>query len=90
MSSAIQLDYLIERIQEGGEDPLQRLATAVQVSGDLEACARKLVQQFVEQARGSGASWTQIGLTMSISKQAAQKRFSARDADNPRISNQGV
>jgi hypothetical protein len=30
---------------------------------------------FVDQARKSGASWTEIGQSMGVSKQAAQKRF---------------
>jgi hypothetical protein len=34
-----------------------------------------LVGHFVDQARRSGASWTQIGASMGVTKQAVQKRF---------------
>ena len=43
-----------------------------------------LVGHFVDQARRSGASWTDIGRSLGVSKQAAQQRFVARalvDAD---------
>jgi ATP-dependent Clp protease ATP-binding subunit ClpA len=35
----------------------------------------------VDQARKTGASWTEIGQSMGVTKQAAQKRFVPRDAD---------
>jgi ATP-dependent Clp protease ATP-binding subunit ClpA len=38
-----------------------------------------LIGHFVDQARRSGASWSQIGTSMGVSKQAAQKRFVSRD-----------
>src|SRR5262249_54186270 len=37
--------------------------------------ADHLIGHFVDQARRSGASWTEIGASMGVSKQAAQKRF---------------
>ncbi len=37
--------------------------------------ADHLIGHFVDQARRSGASWTEIGRSMGVSKQAAQKRF---------------
>jgi ATP-dependent Clp protease ATP-binding subunit ClpA len=42
--------------------------------------ADHLIGHFVDQARRSGASWTQIGQSMGVSKQAAQKRFVPRSA----------
>ena len=36
-------------------------------------------ERCVDQARASGASWSQIGAAMGVSKQAAQKRFVARE-----------
>jgi hypothetical protein len=41
----------------------------------LGELADHLVGHFVDQARRSGASWTEIGRSMGVSKQAAQKRF---------------
>jgi len=43
--------------------------------GDL---ADHLIGHFVDQARRSGASWTEIGESMGVTKQAAQKRFVAK------------
>jgi ATP-dependent Clp protease ATP-binding subunit ClpA len=37
--------------------------------------ADHLIGHFVDQARRSGASWSDIGRSMGVSKQAAQKRF---------------
>ncbi len=37
--------------------------------------ADHLIGHFVDQARRSGASWTEIGRSMGVTKQAAQKRF---------------
>ncbi|MFI9510822.1 Clp protease N-terminal domain-containing protein [Nocardia sp. NPDC052566] len=37
--------------------------------------ADHLIGHFVDQARRSGASWTDIGESMGVTKQAAQKRF---------------
>ncbi|BCJ53426.1 hypothetical protein Asp14428_49010 [Actinoplanes sp. NBRC 14428] len=76
MSDIGRLEHLTEVVRAAGHDSLERLAVAVHVSGELRASAHELVRQFVEQARASGASWTDIGLTLGISKQAAQKRFS--------------
>ena len=36
--------------------------------------AARLVGHFVDQARRSGASWTEIGRSMGVTKQAAQQR----------------
>lgn len=41
----------------------------------LGEVADHLIGHFVDQARRSGASWTEIGKCMGVTKQAAQKRF---------------
>jgi ATP-dependent Clp protease ATP-binding subunit ClpA len=48
-------------------------------ASQLEDQADALIGYFVDQARSSGASWSQIGAAMGVSKQAAQKRFVARE-----------
>jgi ATP-dependent Clp protease ATP-binding subunit ClpA len=45
--------------------------------------ADHLIGHFVDQARRSGASWTEIGRSMGVSKQAAQKRFVPKDPGEP-------
>lgn len=41
----------------------------------IEAEARQLLHRSVLTARQAGATWTEVGKTLGISKQAAQKRF---------------
>jgi len=76
----IALDSLIDYVKalhpEG--DALERLSEAVSVSGRLDDQADSLIGHFVDQARRSGASWSEIGASMGVSKQAAQKRFVPR------------
>jgi len=45
--------------------------------------AGSLIGHFVDQARKTGASWTDIGQSMGVTKQAAQKRFVPRASDWP-------
>jgi hypothetical protein len=58
---------------EGG--PLENVSDAFVVSEALSEQADALIGYFVDQARKSGLSWSQIGGAMGVSKQAAQKRF---------------
>jgi hypothetical protein len=58
-------------------DPLQQLTEAVVLSGRITDLADGLVGKFVARARSSGATWEEIGECMGVSKQAAQKRFTA-------------
>src|ERR1700743_3990804 len=44
----------------------------------LGEVADHLIGHFVDQARRSGASWTDIGKSMGVTKQASQKRFVLR------------
>jgi Clp amino terminal domain, pathogenicity island component len=77
VSFPIPLDNLITYVKtlhpEGG--PLDNVADAFTVSAQLDEQADALIGHFVDQARKSGASWSQIGAAMGVSKQAAQKRF---------------
>ena len=53
---------------------LERLTVAVEVGGALETAKDELVGHFVEQARASGATWSEIGEQLGVTKQAAQQR----------------
>ncbi len=68
--------------QHPGGDELQHLADAVSTSAHLSEVADHLIGHFVDRARRSGASWTDIGEHMGVSKQAAQKRFVPRESDD--------
>src|ERR1700694_2615658 len=75
MTNPVRLDDLIEAINKTHSDALERLSGAVIAADHLGDVADHLIGHFVDQARRSGASWTEIGRSMGVSKQAAQKRF---------------
>ncbi|HEY5355501.1 MAG TPA: Clp protease N-terminal domain-containing protein [Streptosporangiaceae bacterium] len=79
-SSPVSLDTLITyvKVQRPGGSPLDNLSDAVTVSAQLTDQADSLIGHFVDQARRSGASWSQIGASMGVTKQAAQQRFVPR------------
>jgi ATP-dependent Clp protease ATP-binding subunit ClpA len=71
----VRLDDLIAAISGNRPDALDRLSDAVLLADHLGELADHLIGHFVDQARHSGASWTDIGRSMGVTKQAAQKRF---------------
>src|SRR5918998_6643500 len=75
MTNPVRLDDLIDAIKKVHSDPLDQLTDAVIAADHLGDVADHLIGHFVDQARRSGASWTEIGRSMGVTKQAAQKRF---------------
>jgi hypothetical protein len=75
ITGSISLDELIHAITKTVDDPLGQLSSAVIVGDHLGEVADHLVGHFVDQARRSGASWSEIGQSLGVTKQAAQKRF---------------
>src|SRR5256884_9902696 len=75
ISTPVRLDDLIEAIKGTESDVLNQLSSAVIAADHLGDVADHLIAHFVDQARRSGASWTEIGRSMGVTKQAAQKRF---------------
>jgi len=71
----IRLDDLIDAIRVVHDDELEQLSSAVVAADHLGDLADHLIGHFVDQARRSGASWTDIGRAMGVTKQAARKRF---------------
>ncbi|SOD63980.1 Clp amino terminal domain-containing protein, pathogenicity island component [Streptomyces zhaozhouensis] len=71
----VRLDDLIEAIKKVHTDALDQLSDAVIAADHLGELADHLIGHFVDQARRSGASWTEIGQSMGVTRQAAQKRF---------------
>lgn len=71
----IRLDDLIDAIKKAHPDTLDQLTDAVIAADHLGEVADHLIGHFVDQARRSGASWTDIGRSMGVTRQAAQKRF---------------
>jgi hypothetical protein len=83
----VRLDDLISHVidQNPDGDALQHLADAVETSSHLGEVADHLIGHFVDQARRSGASWTDIGGYMGVSKQAVQKRFVPKESEELEI-----
>jgi Clp amino terminal domain, pathogenicity island component len=80
----VRLDDLITAINKNQpDDVLARVSAAVLMGDHLGELADHLIGHFVDQARRSGASWTDIGSSMGVSKQAAQKRFVAKPDLDP-------
>jgi Clp amino terminal domain, pathogenicity island component len=77
----VRLDELIGYVKSQEGTALDHVLTAVQVSEHLGELSDHLIGHFVDQARKGGASWTEIGRSMGVTKQAAQKRFVTKDAD---------
>ncbi|MBV6697031.1 ATP-dependent Clp protease ATP-binding subunit [Kitasatospora aureofaciens] len=82
-TTPLRLDDLIAAIKKVHTDALDQLSDAVIAADHLDDLADHLIGHFVDQARRSGASWTDIGRSMGVSKQAAQKRFVPKDPATP-------
>jgi hypothetical protein len=81
ITNPIRLDDLINAIKSVHDEPLEQLTDAVIAADALGDIADHLIGHFVDQARRSGASWTDIGTCMGVTKQAAQKRFVPKAVD---------
>src|SRR5260370_2615386 len=71
----VRLDDLIDAIKKVHTDALEQLSDAVLAADHLGELADHLIGHFVDQARRSGASWTDIGNSMGAPKHAPQTRF---------------
>ncbi|MFD6313709.1 Clp protease N-terminal domain-containing protein [Streptomyces nigra] len=82
ITSSVRLDELIAAIKKVHEEPLDQLQDAVIAADHLGEVADHLIGHFVDQARRSGASWTDIGRSMGVTRQAAQKRFVPKEGND--------
>ncbi|TKK90761.1 ATP-dependent Clp protease ATP-binding subunit [Herbidospora galbida] len=80
-SPVVRLDDLIAGIKSANPNVLEQLSGAVLMAEHMGDVADSLIGHFVDQARKSGASWTDIGRSMGVTKQAAQKRFVPKPDD---------
>lgn len=85
----VRLDDLIDAIKKVHDNELEQLSDAVIAADALGDLADHLIGHFVDQARRSGASWTEIGRSMGVSKQAAQKRFVPKGSESDLDPEQG-
>ncbi|MFF1463035.1 Clp protease N-terminal domain-containing protein [Streptomyces sp. NPDC058330] len=79
----VKLDELITAITENHTTALDQLSGAIVLADHIGEVADHLIGHFVDQARRSGASWTDIGRSMGVTRQAAQKRFVGKPDSKP-------
>src|SRR5262245_53904229 len=81
------LDELITDVKGRHPDgtALDHLSEASAIADHLGDLADHLVGHSVAQARRAGASWTMIGRSMGVTKQAVQKRFVPDDSAHDRF-----
>lgn len=83
----ITLDSLINQVRSGFESApaLDRLTRAVDLASQVAELGDNLVGFYVDEARGAGATWTEVGDRLGVSRQAVQKRFipTADNHDRP-------
>lgn len=86
MRLPVSLDDIIAAVTDADQagDALQHLSQSVVVGEELSRMADDVVGHFVDQARQAGASWAEIGGSMGVTRQAAQKRFVPRQPSDPR------
>jgi ATP-dependent Clp protease ATP-binding subunit ClpA len=89
IANPVRLDDLISAIKKVHDEPLEQLTDAMLAAEALGEVADHLIGHFVDQARRSGASWTEIGQCMGVTKQAAQKRFVPKAQTDPINPNDG-
>lgn len=75
----VNLDLLIGDVDRLSQttDEVDRVRTAAQLAGELQAMADDLVAHFVELARNMSRSWSDIGDALGVTRQAAAQRFVA-------------
>jgi ClpA/ClpB-like protein len=77
MSNLPSVQHLIATVDATEFTELDRVRAAVVMADDLGVIGDQVVTHFVEAARTSGCSWSQIGAQLGVSKQAAQQAFVA-------------
>ena len=73
----ITLDALINEVRDGFDafPPLDRLTRAVDLAGRVCELGERLIGFYVDDARRAGATWSEIGERLGVSRQAVQKRY---------------
>jgi hypothetical protein len=79
MAPTPTLQELIETVRDDAPtgDALDLLATASVAAAALNEVGDTVLGYYVDRARRSGYSWTDISAALGVSKQAAHKRFAA-------------
>jgi hypothetical protein len=82
MDRTPRLDDLIDLVRStaADDDPIEQLRTAAALKTDLDELTDALLGHFVDQARRAGASWSQIGEALGVSKQAVQQKHTSSES----------
>lgn len=73
---ATQLRPLVQRVEDAAPGHvLDQVTAAVSVGAELNRLGDALINVFVDAARQAGHSWTEIGTSLGVSRQAAQQRL---------------
>ena len=83
----VNLRQLIEQLETDlpAADVLSKVTEAQQRARSLTGIGDQLVDHFVSRAREAGASWSQLGDALGVSKQAAQQRWVPGEANFSRF-----
>ena len=83
----VNLRQLIEQLDTDlpAADAVSKVTEAQQRARTLTGIGDQLVDHFVSKARESGASWSQLGDALGVSKQAAQQRWVPGEANFSRF-----
>lgn len=81
--SDVSFDALVAAVHDTAHagSALARLESAATLSAALADHGDALLNHFVEHCRQEGHTWTEIGASLGVSKQAAQKRFAGANVD---------
>lgn len=76
-NTSIDLEQILSVVdaQDPDASALERVTAARAIANQLEALGQHAVAHFVQEARNAGASWTDIGGALGVTRQAAQQRF---------------
>lgn len=85
MALQSSLPELITRVRHdaASSEPADQLATALDTARELSTLSDSLLGYFIDQARKSDMSWTDISSVLGVSKQAVHKRFTGSLAGKP-------
>jgi Clp amino terminal domain, pathogenicity island component len=76
IATGLTLEQLSAPIEaNAGPGGLDRVRAAAATANELRGLADELLDRYVQAARADGASWSDIGSALGVTKQAAHERF---------------
>ena len=76
MAVRLTLEQLSGPIEaDSGAGVLDRVRNAAALANELRGLGDELLDRYVQAARADGASWSEIGTALGVTKQAAHERF---------------